>query len=123
MTGSILTGASTTGAVTTGQGVGSASEVQAAAHDAQQKAKLAAGAHEFEAMMLQEMLKPLKFGQAEGGDEEATGASGTVQGFATDAIAKGIASKGGLGIAAQIIRQVSAEHDAKDAKKVGTKVW
>ncbi len=105
--------------------------VEATSQAAQKQAKLEAGAHEFEAMMLQQMLKPLKFGEAESSDgEEASGASGTVQGFATDAIAKGIASKGGLGIAAQIIKQVTEEAKSrsgvaksKEGKLVGTKVW
>ena len=88
-------------------------------------AKLASGAHEFEAMMLQQMLKGLKFGQApgDGGDDgDATGANGTLQAYGTEALAKSISSAGGFGIAQRIIRQVTAEDAAKSNLQVGSKV-
>ena len=95
--------------------------------NAQQQAKLVKGAYEFEAMLLNEMLKPLKFGQTEsteeGADETGGGQSDTIRGFATAALSKAIAEHGGFGLAKQIIRQVTAEHDAKREGKVGTKVW
>ncbi len=95
--------------------------------DAQQQAKLVKGAHEFEAMLLNEFLKPLKFGHAEsteeGADETGGGQSDTICGFATEAMSKAIADHGGFGLAKQIVRQVTAEHDAKVGAKVGTKVW
>ena len=81
---------------------------------AAQAAKIASGAKEFESMMLEQMLKPLNFGGDQDGGE-ATGAAGTVQGFATEAIAKGISAGGGLGFARQITRQVMAEHHGRKA--------
>ena len=91
--------------------------------DAQQQAKLVKGAHEFEAMLLNEMLKPLKFGQAEsveeGADETGGGQSDTIRGFATEALSKAIAEHGGFGLAKQIVRQVTAEHAAKAGGKSG----
>ena len=83
---------------------------------AQRTAKLASGAHEFEAMMLQQMMKSLKFGQAPGDggeDGDATGANGTLQSYGTEALAKAIASQGGFGMANRIIQQVTAEDAAK----------
>jgi flagellar protein FlgJ len=101
--------------------------VQGGTIDAQKQAKLVDGAHQFEAMLLNEMLKPLKFGEAESSDLSADqpsgGANDTIRGFATEAIGKAIANKGGMGLAKQIISQVTAEHDRQAGKKVGTKVW
>ncbi len=101
--------------------------VQGGSMDAQKQAKLVDGAHQFEAMLLNEMLKPLKFGEAEssdeGSDQSSGGAGDTIRGFATEAMGKAIANKGGMGLAKQIISQVTAEHDRQAGKKVGTKVW
>ncbi len=86
-------------------------------------AKLKDAAREFESMMLGELLKPLQFGGAPGSDEEEGGGAGaTIQGFGTEALTKAIASGGGFGIARQILRQVTAEHDAKSNGESGTKV-
>jgi peptidoglycan hydrolase FlgJ len=93
--------------------------------DERRTAKLASGAHEFEAMMLQQMLKGLKFGQApgDGADgEEASGANGTLQSYGTEALAKAISGQGGFGIARKIIQQVTAEDAAKGNSKLGGKV-
>jgi peptidoglycan hydrolase FlgJ len=95
--------------------------MDAAASEKQRMVKLADGAHQFEAMMLQQMLKPLKFGTAPGdsADDEAEGSA--LQGYGTEALAKSIASAGGFGIAKQIIRQVTAEDQSKGSAK-GSKV-
>ena len=88
-----------------------------------QMAKLKDGAREFESMMLGEMLKPMHFGGVPGSEEEGGDSAGdTVQGFGTEALTKAIASGGGFGIARQILRQVTAEHDAQGGKVPGTKV-
>jgi Rod binding domain-containing protein len=95
------------------------------------KAKLTDGAKQFEAMLLEQMLKPLKFGGvpgAEVGDagdkdeDQPDAAADVVRGFGTEALAKAIAAGGGFGLARQIIRQVSAEHDSVAGKGGGTKV-
>ncbi len=85
-------------------------------------AKLTDGAHQFEAMMLGEMLKGVKFGETSdtaGDGEEPAGAAGTIQGYGTQALAKAIADGGGFGLARQIVREVTQE----DARKgEGSKV-
>ena len=104
--------------------IGAVTDAGASADD-RRTAKLASGAHEFEAMMLQQMLKGLKFGQApgDGGDgEEASGANGTLQSYGTEALAKAISGQGGFGIARKIIQQVTAEDAAKGNLKSGSKV-
>jgi flagellar protein FlgJ len=77
----------------------------------QRTAKLADGAHQFEAMMLQQMLKPLNFGATP--DSEDGGSQDTLQSYGTESLAKAIASQGGFGIANRIIQQVTAEDAAK----------
>jgi flagellar protein FlgJ len=95
--------------------------------DAAKQAKLASAAREFEAMMVNELMKPLKFGQAEsteeGADETGGGAGDIVRGFATEAMSKALAANGGFGLAKQIVQQVSNEHDRRIGKGQGTKVW
>lgn len=76
--------------------------------------KLVDGARQFEAMMLEEMLKGLSFSGAPGEDpeESGAGAAGSVQSFGTEAVAKSIAAGGGFGLARQIVRQVEREQQA-----------
>jgi flagellar protein FlgJ len=78
--------------------------------NARAQSKLADAAQQFEAMLLQEMLKPLR-SQESGwsGEDSADSASDTINSFGTEAVAKAISKSGGLGIARQVIRQVSAE--------------
>lgn len=95
---------------------------------AQPDKKLVAGAREFEAMMLEQMLKGLSFGGAPGEDpaDSEAGAIGTIRSFGTAAVAKAVTAGGGFGLARQIVRQVAAERDATKAANVeqhgGTKV-
>ena len=89
--------------------------------DAQKQAKLTDAAQQFEAMMLQEMLKPMRGGQDSwGGDDKRDGdsASDTIKNFGTEAFAKAISKGGGFGIAKQVISQVKLEHQKNSEKKV-----
>src|SRR5579871_3928644 len=86
--------------------------------DRKSRAKLTDAAQQFEAMMLQELLKPMRTGQGSWGGEEKSDDSGedTMSSFGTEAVAKAISKGGGFGIARQIIRQVTMEHE-KNSKK------
>jgi len=78
--------------------------------EVQTRSKLTDAAQQFEAMLMQEMLKPLR--SPNGGwssDEEADSASDTISSFGTEAIAKAISKGGGLGIARQVVTKVEAE--------------
>ena len=78
----------------------------------QTHSKLADAAQQFEAMLLQEMLKPIRPENGAWNDEQiADGASDTMTTFGTEAVAKAISASGGLGIAKQVIHQVSLEHE------------
>jgi flagellar protein FlgJ len=87
--------------------------------------KLVQAAEQFESMLLQEMLKPMRTGQDSGGGEETSSDSSmnTISSFGTEAMAMAISKGGGLGIARQVIRQVELEHQQNTEKRqLGTKV-
>ena len=94
--------------------------------ETQKLAKLTDAAQQFEAMLMQELLKPMQAGQDSWGGEEKNDdpSADTISSFGTEAAAKAIAKGGGLGIARQVIQQVTLEH-RRDAEKnqPGTKVW
>jgi len=72
--------------------------------------KLTNAAEQFEAMLLQEMLKPMRSEKGSWtGEEQTDGAMDTINSFGTEAVAKAISRSGGLGIARQVISQVSTE--------------
>ena len=91
--------------------------------------KLTDAAQQFEGMLLQEMLKPMKehgFCQEEGQDDsgEKDGSSGfadTLSSFGTEAVATAIAKGGGLGIAKRVVEQVEGEKVSHAKLSGGTK--
>jgi Rod binding domain-containing protein len=87
--------------------------------EAQKHAKLVDAAQQFEAMMMQELLKPMQAGQDGWGGEQQNddAAADTMSSFGTEAVAKAIAKGGGLGIARQVVRQVTLEHQRITSKK------
>jgi flagellar protein FlgJ len=90
--------------------------------EAQKQAKLVDAAQQFEATMLQELLKPMQHGQnswgGDGEEESNDSASDTISSFGTEAIAKAIAKGGGFGIANQIVSKVTLEHERRSQKKM-----
>ena len=87
--------------------------------DVQKHAKLIDAAQQFEAAMLQELLKPMQHGQSswEGEEKSDETTSDTMSSFGTEAIAKAISKGGGFGIARQIVSKVSLEHPQNSEKK------
>jgi len=84
-----------------------------------QHKKLTDAAQQFEGMLLQEMLKPMKehgFAQEESdnGDEkdDSTGLGDTLTTFGSETLATAIAKSGGLGIARRVVEQVEDEKAA-----------
>lgn len=95
------------------------------AADGAKNAKLVNAAQQFESMLLQEMLKPMRSGEDSwGGDDKSSdGSMDTINGFGTEAMATAISKGGGLGIAKQVIRKVTLEHQRESEKAShGTKV-
>src|SRR3954467_13899306 len=68
--------------------------------------RLVRAAHQFEAMMMKELLAPMSRGSAlfQDSDGEETGVLGQ---FATESLAGALSAGGGLGIADQIVRDLS----------------
>ena len=102
------------------------SSAPAAARDAQLDPKLVAAAHQFEASLMAELLKPLNSGEAVGGEDDssaargelsdltssADGSGGALMSFGSEALAKAISEKGGLGIARRVLDNFEAARAA-----------
>ena len=69
--------------------------------------RLVQAAHEFEAQMMKELLKPMSGGAGMDGDESESGSGGAMADFATEALGQSLSKSGGLGIAASILRSLS----------------
>jgi Rod binding domain-containing protein len=72
--------------------------------------RLVKAAHEFEAQMMKELIKPLNQGNAltgtDDGDDDS-GSSGALGEFASEALGRALSEGGGFGIASSIIKQLS----------------
>jgi flagellar protein FlgJ len=86
--------------------------------DRAKQARLVDAAQQFEATLLQELLKPLQHGQSSWGDDEKSDDSSTdsISSFGTEAVAKAISKGGGFGIAKQIVSKVTLEHQRNSEK-------
>jgi Rod binding domain-containing protein len=71
--------------------------------------RLVHAAHEFEAQMMQELLKPMTSGDGLDGEDadSASGSGGALGAFASEALGKALSEQGGFGIATSIVRQLS----------------
>jgi peptidoglycan hydrolase FlgJ len=87
--------------------------------ETQKQAKLTDAAQQFEATMLQELLKPMQHGQDSwGGDEKSDDTTfDTISSFGTETMAKAISKGGGFGIARQVVSQITLQHQQKTEKK------
>ena len=73
--------------------------------------RLVRAAHEFEAQMMKELMKPLNHGSSlTGADDDAgddTGSSSALGEFASEALGRALSEHGGFGIASGIVKQLS----------------
>jgi Rod binding domain-containing protein len=73
--------------------------------------RLVRAAHEFEAQMMNELIKPMTRGSSLTGDEDdsdsGSGAGGALGAFASEALGKALSERGGFGIASSIIKELS----------------
>ncbi|MGA2047133.1 MAG: hypothetical protein ABSG96_05545 [Terracidiphilus sp.] len=73
--------------------------------------RLVRAAHEFEAQMMKELIKPLNRGNSlTGADADAdndSGSSGAFGEFASEALGRALSDRGGFGIAAGIVKQLT----------------
>ncbi len=80
-------------------------------HPPHKDPRLERSAHEFEASLMAELLKPLQQTDGltgEGGDGSGAGSGGALGGFASESLARAISERGGFGIAHRILRQLNA---------------
>lgn len=82
--------------------------------------KLVRAAHEFEAQMMQELLRPMTSGDALTGDDDesgmelgsGSGSGGALADFAAEALGQALSERGGFGIADGIVRELSPSQPA-----------
>jgi Rod binding domain-containing protein len=81
----------------------------AASSAATPQPRLVKAAHEFEAQMMQELLKPLTKGNGLDGEDNdtASGSGGALGAFASEALGRGLSEQGGFGIANSVVRQLT----------------
>ncbi len=89
--------------------------------------KLVRAAHEFEGMMMKELLKPMTEGDAltggEGDDADLdAGSGGALAEFASEALGQAVSAGGGFGIANLILRRLSHSGTQHGIGKVTTKL-
>ncbi len=117
-------------AAQTGMMPAGAAQMAAAGAQAAAQPRLVKAAHEFEAQLMQELMKPLTRGGAPGcengdGDGDADsdddgglGSAGALGEFASESMARAMSEHGGFGIANQIIAQLSRRSNA-DSSRLG----
>ncbi len=69
--------------------------------------RLVKAAHEFEAQLMKELLKPLTAGDGLTGSDDDSGSTGALGDYATESLGRALSDQGGFGIASSIIAQVS----------------
>ena len=86
---------------------------------ARDHSRLVDAAQQFEALMLQELLKPMNSTENkwDAGEQEGDKSMDTMTSYGTEVMAKAIAKGGGLGIAKKVVEQVTAEHDSRMKKR------
>jgi Rod binding domain-containing protein len=86
--------------------------------------RLVRAAHEFEAQMMKELMKPLNQSNSlTGADDDPdneSGSSGALGEFASEALGRALSEHGGFGIASSIVKQLSHAKDSASATQNGT---
>ncbi len=74
--------------------------------------RLERSAHEFEASLMAELLKPLQERDGLTGEDsgEGGGSGDALAGFASESLARAISERGGFGIADRILHQLESSH-------------
>jgi Rod binding domain-containing protein len=74
--------------------------------------RLERSAHEFEASLMAELLKPMQQSSGLTGEDsgDGGGSGGALAGFASESLARAISERGGFGIADRILHQLEPGH-------------
>ena len=89
------------------------------------QARLVNAAHEFEAQMMKELLKPLTSVSGLTGSEDVdslTGSEGALGELASEVLGRSLSEHGGLGIANSIIRSLSQNGNRSQSAEVSEKL-
>jgi Rod binding domain-containing protein len=84
--------------------------------------RLVRAAHEFEAQMMNELMKPLTQCNSLTGEDgdSVSGSSGALGSFATEALGRGLSEQGGFGIARSVLADLShSGHQSSNGKVNG----
>jgi Rod binding domain-containing protein len=83
--------------------------------------RLVKAAHEFEAQMMNELLKPLTASDGLTGDEDnaGLGSAGALGAFASETLGRTLSEHGGLGIAESIVHSLSHAGSHTDSEVIG----
>jgi Rod binding domain-containing protein len=81
--------------------------------------RLVRAAHEFEAQMMKELLKPMTNNSSLTGDEgdSSSGSGGALGQFASEALGRALSDQGGFGIARQIVHELSSVKSRAESPK------
>jgi Rod binding domain-containing protein len=71
--------------------------------------RLVRAAHEFEAQMMKELLKPMTSGDALTGEDDSSsaGSSGALGEYASESLGRALSDQGGFGIANRIVKDLT----------------
>lgn len=81
--------------------------------------RLVKAAHEFEGQLMEQLLKPMTDSDGLTGDS-VSGSASALGSFAAAALGRALSAEGGLGLADQIIRNLTP-HEGANVSKSGTK--
>ncbi len=84
--------------------------------------RLVKAAHEFEAQMMKELLKPMTGTSGLTGEEEDSGSAsnGALGEFASEALGRALSDRGGFGMANKIVQELS--HSGNRSSVAGVRV-
>jgi Rod binding domain-containing protein len=99
------------------QSVAAITRADGAADQVTPQPRLVRAAHEFEAQMMNELMKPMTHGSSLTGEDDdsdsGSGSGGALGEFATEAMGKALSEHGGFGIASSIIKDLSHSGNQK----------
>ena len=82
--------------------------------------RLVRAAHEFEAQMMKELLKPMTESSSLTGEDDAQGSGGALGEFASEALGRALSEQGGFGIASSIVKDLSSPGNRRASGNRGT---
>jgi Rod binding domain-containing protein len=93
-------------------------------HSVTPQPRLVRAAHEFEAQMMKELLKPMTSGSMLTGedDDSSSGSGGALGEFASESLARGLSDHGGFGVAKRIVQELSHAGSVSETPGVTGKV-